>query len=241
MYDYEHLLVLRTRDVAGWNEWRAQYRSIRPNLSGADLREYILTGANFRGVDLRGANLINADLRGADLPGANFCWTNLRGADLTGADLSHATLFATVFGSTDLTNVRGLGTCSHSGPSTLDHRTILRSGLLPLTFLRGCGLPEPLIKFLQSLLNESIKYHSCFISYASKDYAFAERLYGDLWRKGVDCYFAPKNMKVGDRLRPVVYLSPADNSHRLTRRLSQGQKDLDKRALMASQRPSEPW
>ena len=39
----------------------------------------------------------------------------------------------------------------------------------------------------------------------------------------------------------VVYLSPADKSHRLTRRLSQEQKDLDKKALMASQRPSEPW
>src|SRR5262245_16472971 len=103
MYDYEHLLVLRTRDAAGWNKWRAQHGSIRPNLSGADLRDYILTGANCRGVDLRGANLINADLRGADLTGANLCWTNLRGADLTGADLSHATLFATVFGSTGLT------------------------------------------------------------------------------------------------------------------------------------------
>jgi len=39
----------------------------------------------------------------------------------------------------------------------------------------------------------------------------------------------------------AVYLSPADKSHRLTRRLSQGQKGLKERALMASQRPSEPW
>jgi hypothetical protein len=39
----------------------------------------------------------------------------------------------------------------------------------------------------------------------------------------------------------VVYLSPADKYHRLTRRLSQGQKGLDERALMASQRPSAPW
>jgi hypothetical protein len=39
----------------------------------------------------------------------------------------------------------------------------------------------------------------------------------------------------------AVYLSPADKYHRLTRRLSQGQKGLKERALMASQRPSEPW
>ena len=39
----------------------------------------------------------------------------------------------------------------------------------------------------------------------------------------------------------VVYLSPADNSPRLTRRLSQGLKVLDGWALMTSQQPSEPW
>jgi hypothetical protein len=31
----------------------------------------------------------------------------------------------------------------------------------------------------------------------------------------------------------VVYLSPADKYHRLTRRLSQGQKGVEERALMA--------
>ena len=41
--------------------------------------------------------------------------------------------------------------------------------------------------------------------------------------------------------RLVVYLSPADKYHRLTRRLPQGQKGLKERAIMASQRPSPPW
>src|SRR2546427_11505460 len=41
--------------------------------------------------------------------------------------------------------------------------------------------------------------------------------------------------------RPVVYLSSADKYHRLPRRLSKGQKGPDERALIASQRPSEPW
>ena len=39
----------------------------------------------------------------------------------------------------------------------------------------------------------------------------------------------------------VVYLSLAAKYYRLTRRLSQGQKVLDRRALLASQQPSEPW
>ena len=43
------------------------------------------------------------------------------------------------------------------------------------------------------------------------------------------------------QLCEVVYLSPADKYHRFTRRLSKGQKVLQERALLASQRPSEPW
>ena len=47
-------------------------------------------------------------------------------------------------------------------------------------------------------------FYSCFISYASTDQAFAERLYADLQNKGVRCWFAPEDMKIGDRLRPRI-------------------------------------
>jgi len=40
---------------------------------------------------------------------------------------------------------------------------------------------------------------------------------------------------------PAVYLHPADKYSRLTHRPSQGQKGLEERTLMASQRPSHPW
>ena len=39
----------------------------------------------------------------------------------------------------------------------------------------------------------------------------------------------------------AVYLAAAAKYRRLTHRLSQEQKGLDERALMASQRPSPPW
>src|SRR5258708_4032148 len=39
----------------------------------------------------------------------------------------------------------------------------------------------------------------------------------------------------------VVYLHHAEKYHRLTCRLSKEQKGLKEKALMASQRPSEPW
>lgn len=47
-------------------------------------------------------------------------------------------------------------------------------------------------------------YHSCFISYTHQDKPFAERLYIDLQAQGVSCWFAPHNMKIGDRIRPTI-------------------------------------
>ena len=41
-------------------------------------------------------------------------------------------------------------------------------------------------------------------------------------------------------LQRVVYLPSADKYDRLTRRLSQGQKGLEERALIASLQPSAP-
>jgi hypothetical protein len=104
------------------------------------------------------------------------------------------------FGDTNLTAVRGLESCNHRGPSILDHRTLIRSGPLPLAFLRGCGLPDALIDYLPSLLNEPVQFYSCFISYASKDQIFAERLYADLQNKGVRCWFAPKDLPIGAKI-----------------------------------------
>ena len=48
---------------------------------------------------------------------------------------------------------------AHEGPSIIDHRTLQRSGRLPLAFLRGCGLPDRLIDYLPSLLEEAIQYY----------------------------------------------------------------------------------
>jgi hypothetical protein len=58
---------------------------------------------------------------------------------------------------------------------------------------------------------------------------------------GLLIYFGFPVAHEDDAQRAVVYLHPADKYHRLTRRLSQGQKGIDERALMASQRPSHPW
>jgi hypothetical protein len=45
---------------------------------------------------------------------------------------------------------------------------------------------------------------SCFISYSSKDQTFAEQLHNDLQDAGVRCWFAPEDMRIGDRIRPTI-------------------------------------
>jgi hypothetical protein len=79
-----------------------------------------------------------------------------------------------------------------------------RSGPLPLAFLRGVGLPDNLIEYLPSLLSQPIQMYSCFISYSSKDEPFAQRLHADLQDKGVRCWFAPEDMKIGDRIADTI-------------------------------------
>src|SRR5438270_11425906 len=52
---------------------------------------------------------------------------------------------------------------------------------------------------MHSLVGKPIDFYSCFISYSSKDQDFAERLYADLQSKGVRCWFAPEDLKIGDK------------------------------------------
>jgi hypothetical protein len=66
------------------------------------------------------------------------------------------------------------------------------------------GLPESLIDYLPSLLNQPLQFYSCFISYSSKDQPFVERLHADLQAKGVRCWFAPEDLKIGDRLVETI-------------------------------------
>jgi hypothetical protein len=95
----------------------------------------------------------------------------------------------------------------HHGPSVISIDTIYFShGHIPDIFLRGAGVPDPMIDYMHSLVESMnpIDYYSCFISYSSKDENFANRLYADLQNKGVRCWFAPEDMKIGDKIRPRI-------------------------------------
>ena len=65
-------------------------------------------------------------------------------------------------------------------------------------------MPEDFIVYMKSLVGKPIEFYSCFISYSSKDEDFAQRLYADLQAKNVRCWFAPEDLKIGERFRPRI-------------------------------------
>jgi hypothetical protein len=114
----------------------------------------------------------------------------------------------TTFADTDLSGVIGLDTVRHQGPSSIGIDTLYKSrGRIPDTFLRGAGVPEDLITYAHSLVNTPFDFYSCFISYSTKDKAFAEKLHADLQKSGVRCWFAPEDLKIGDKIRPTIHES----------------------------------
>jgi hypothetical protein len=208
MANPEQLAILK-RGVTQWNAWRQEHPDVTADLTKADLTkaELIrvnLSGANLNEANLLGAILVDANLREADLNKANLGRANLCMANLSGANFADALFSETVFGETNLMSARGLESCTHLGPSTLDHRTLARSGPLPLAFLRGVCLPDRLIDYLPSLLGDAIEFYACFISYSASDQAFADRLHADLQNNGVRCWFAPHDLPIGAETRTAI-------------------------------------
>jgi uncharacterized protein YjbI with pentapeptide repeats len=183
-------------------------------LCGADLRGANLAGAQLGGADLDRADLSKANLSGTKLDGTGLVWADLTGANLDGADfgpedLGGGELAETAIGWTrlediDLSKTKGLEAVLHVGPSTIGIDTLYKSrGQIPEAFLLGAGVPRPFITNMKALVGsmDRTQFYSCFISHSSKDKPFAKRLYGDLQNKGVRCFFAPEDLKIGAKAR----------------------------------------
>ncbi len=177
----------------------------RTRLRGSDLNQANFRFANLTGTDLRSTNLYEARLKDSYLNGTNLSLAELHYADLTGSFLSEvnftdAGIGGTVFGDIDLRGAKGLETIHHWKPSTIGIDTIIRShGKIPEIFLRNAGVPQSIIEQIPALIGslKPIDFYSCFISYSSKDQAFADQLYANFISKGVRCWYAPENLKWG--------------------------------------------
>lgn len=218
MANEEHLAILR-QGVEVWNRWRQGNQTVKPDLSGINLRNAELSRANFSATDFSYTNLSHADLSHTNFSGAilrdvNFSHAliyqvNFSGANLLGAIFSHMLLIGvdftnsqmgwTTFGDIELNEVKGLETVEHRLPSSVGIDTIYRSkGKIPNKFLLDAGVPKDDIPYLLSLARKAIDFYSCFISYSSQDQSFAERLHADLQAKGVRTWYAPEDLTIGE-------------------------------------------
>ena len=110
----------------------------------------------------------------------------------------------THFADIDLSVAKGVESIKHDRPSFLSIDTVYKSkGKLPEAFLLGCGVPDDMISYIKSIAG-AIQYYSCFISYSTKDQAFADRLYADLQAKGVRCWFAPHDIRGGRKIHEQI-------------------------------------
>ncbi len=204
------------------------------NLSNADLQGASLRHARLRHSKLIGTNFIGANLESANLEGADLNWTDLNTANLSNAvfhktELKHsnlsdatlhnsvliktalynANLFRARFGNTTIADcifreAKGLESCSHYGPSFLDHRTVIKSNSLPAAFLRGCGwanwqiealkLYDPSLNPMEiaevtnkvfQLRQGPLQLANLFISYSHKDASFINALEKRFQAKGI--------------------------------------------------------
>lgn len=167
------------------------------NLSGANLSNARLGGAHLFGAKLDKADLCNADLVEANLSNAKLGGAHLRSANLNNANLAEATLKGTGLGSASLAKTNGLEYCIHTGPSSIDAKTLeLSKGKIPDVFLKGCGFsdweilnaklhdpnlrPDQVTDICYEVINlrtkAPIQVNSVFISYSSEDKGFAEAI-----------------------------------------------------------------
>jgi uncharacterized protein YjbI with pentapeptide repeats len=176
------------------------------DLSAADLRYANLNKARLIETGLFQANLAEARLGEADLTGALILEANFSGTELTDTNFHEANVGGgTIFSGNNLAEARGLDTVEHLGPSTISIDTIyLSEGNIPERFLRGAGVPEDFIASLKLLDLRETEYYSCFISYSTKDFPFAEQLHRELRSHNVRCWFAPEDLKIGDRFQEKI-------------------------------------
>jgi uncharacterized protein YjbI with pentapeptide repeats len=129
------------------------------DLSNARVRNVSMADANLwrsklREADLQGTSFVHAFLAEADLQRANLMKADFTLAVLHRANLHEASVWSTIFGDVDLSEVQGLETLRHWRPSLIDIRTLARSsGRIPEVFLRQAGIESAIIPSLLALFH----------------------------------------------------------------------------------------
>lgn len=154
--------------------------------------------SNFSYVNLRYGSLEKANLKNSLIGGSKFYAVDLRETDFCDSRMG-----TNSFNNVDLSFAKGLGSVYHFDSSSIGIDTLYKSaGKISERFLRGCGIPDDFITFIPSHfgIQQAIQFYSCFISYSTKDEEFARRLYSRMRDEHLRVWFAPEDIKGGEKL-----------------------------------------
>lgn len=144
-------------------------------------------------------NIAASSIPSAMVPYLRFAWPALGIVVLLGISISVWQVRREVVVPTPSPIAQQAGTSPASVPQT---SASSGSTSIPAQPANVPPAPAPTPIQQQSL---SVDYHTCVLSYATEDQAFAEKLHTDLQSKGISCWFAPHELKIGDRLRIQIY------------------------------------
>lgn len=226
MANPEHVAKLN-EGREGWNAWR-KTSDEKPDLSGVkligvSLDLYDLRSADFSDAELERVNfgvalcddcsferaflvsvVFLGTLERSNFRSSDISFSVFKNCDLNESDFTAATLFISSFAGGSLRHVIGLDAMGPSEFNSIGIDTFFDSGGLPVSFLRAANVPEEFIQYASSLVGKAIEYYSCFLSHSTKDDEFARRLYNDLRGKNIRTWYAPEDLKIGDRFRSRI-------------------------------------
>jgi uncharacterized protein YjbI with pentapeptide repeats len=154
------------------------------SLSGADCRGSQFSGVSFEECDLTDADFRYTRLYNCYLTRANLTRTDFAGALFRDVQVRGAIVDGTNFGNIDLSRTHDLDGLEHRGPAVIGVGALREShGRVPRTFLEKAGVPEDIVRVAMRWAREPVRYHKCFISYASEDGRFVSQLRDRLRRQ----------------------------------------------------------
>jgi uncharacterized protein YjbI with pentapeptide repeats len=172
-----------------------------------------LSGTSFKGATLLAATFNYPAIRSANFGGAFLGLANFRNVIFEDNSFSETQLTNTAFAACNMNGIGELESAVHLGPSHLDMVTLQQSTALTAAFFRQVGLSDLVISYLPSLADteRAINFYSCFLSHSTEDKRFCDLLYKRLVSEHVRIWYAPADMRGGDRM--VSQINRAINLH----------------------------
>jgi TIR domain/Pentapeptide repeats (8 copies) len=185
----------------------------KSNLSGCNFRSAKFVGTSFGFTSAVDSDFSHAEFNGARVDKADFrnsifskalIAAEFNDTDLTGADFDNAYIMGAKFTNVDLSKTRRLGKAQLYPPVTIDARSLMKSGALPRSLYRACGLTDKASGALQKILHSGPKRTKAFISYSSRDESVVKKIQSDLEDHGIETWFAPRDLPIGAETRSTL-------------------------------------